>query len=357
MIVTYARQHNLHAPEQFVARGRVTPNYEVPSRAETLRNAFERRGHLIVPPRDFGMESVSAVHDEAYLAFLESAFRRWAALPNAGDLVQAHASPHRSHLHCPSSIQGQVGFYLSGTLCPMGAGTWEAARWSANCALEAAEHLLQGAREAYAVCRPPGHHAYADFASGFCYLNNVAIAAHRIAATLGRVAILDIDAHHGNGTQSIFYERSDVHFVSVHADPNHFAPFYAGYIDERGRGTGLGHTLNLPLSANTADDGWLDAIDQGLASIRSYGPKALLISLGFDAFTGDPTCDLAVSSEGFRIAGRHIGAIGCPVLMVQEGGYVVDCLEANLNAFLDGFLSARPPLHNVSNPSDEIYGD
>ena len=357
MIVTYAVEQHLHAPAQIVARGRIIDNYEVPLRTEILRGALERSGHVIVKPRDFGMEPLRTVHDVAYLGFLESAAQRWAALPDAGDLAQAHACAHRSHRHCPSSIQGQVGYYLSGSLCPIDVGTWEAARWSANCALEAAEHLLQGAREAYALCRPPGHHAYADFASGFCYLNNMAIAAHRMAVTLGQVAILDIDAHHGNGTQSIFYDRDDVHFVSVHADPNHFAPFYAGYVDEQGSGAGLGHTLNLPLSSKITDDGWIDAINQGMTSIRNYAPKALLVSLGFDAFKDDPSCDLEVSTEGFRIAGRHIGAIDCPVLFVQEGGYAVDSLEANLSAFLDGFFSVRPALSGVLNASKIFKGD
>jgi acetoin utilization deacetylase AcuC-like enzyme len=224
----------------------------------------------------------------------------------------------------------------------MSAGTWDAARWAANCAIGAADAVLAGTREAYALCRPPGHHAYADFAGGFCYLNNIAIAADRMARALGRVAILDVDVHHGNGTQSIFYARDDVHFVSVHGDPDHFFPFYAGYADETGEGPGRGFNRNYPLPAKTGDKEWLAALAQGLADIESSDPHALLVSLGFDAFAGDPSSDLAVSTEGFRQAGSMIGRSQRPVVLVQEGGYVVEHLAANLEAFLGAFLEARP---------------
>ena len=209
--------------------------------------------------------------------------------------------------------------------------------------MEAAKLALGDEREAYALCRPPGHHAYADFAGGFCYLNNVAIAANYMASSLGRVAILDIDTHHGNGTQSIFYRRSDVHFVSVHGDPNVLFPFYAGYADERGKDEGDGCNLNLPLPLKSEDPAWLDAIDQGMASIQAYQPKALLVSLGFDPYKGDPSSDLAVSTEGFRGAGERIGRYDGPIVLIQEGGYSVEKLGENLDAFLDGFMRARHP--------------
>lgn len=345
MKVFHAEQHRLHAPEQIVVRGAVVPNLEQPGRIDALLDVALKQGHALVAPRDHGFAPLQAVHDHAYLNFLASAAERWARLPKAGPLVTSHAFAHRSHRRCPSSIQGQVGYYLSGGSCPMSAGTWEAARWAANCALDAAAAIAGGDREAYALCRPPGHHAYADFAGGFCYLNNVAIAAASLAASLGRVAILDIDVHHGNGTQSIFYSRDDVHFVSLHGDPDHFFPFYAGYADEIGEGEGRGFNRNFPLPAKTGDVEWLAAMRAGLAEIDASRPAVLLVSLGFDAFVGDPSSDLAVSTEGFRQAGRLIGASPRPVVLVQEGGYVIEYLAANLAAFLDGFYAARPEIN------------
>lgn len=244
-----------------------------------------------------------------------------------------HSSPA-----LPTGIQGQIGWYIAGASAPIIEGTWDAAVSAAHVALEAAERLLGGQQEAYALCRPPGHHAYSDLAGGFCYLNNAAIAAEHLAASLGRVAILDIDVHHGNGTQGIFYDWDDVHFVSVHGDPNDLYPFYAGYRDEIGEGKGTGHTKDLPLPRLARDEPFLGAIDEGLSSIGRYQPAALVVSLGFDAFRGDPTAHLAVSTEGFRQAGMRIGRIRKPILLVQEGGYAVSDLGRNLAAFLDGFL-------------------
>lgn len=341
MKFTFARTHQLHAPEEIIVRGTVVRNLESPARAEALLAQLVAQGHQEIPVQGWDMQWIAAVHDAGYLEFLASAHARWQLLPNATPLIHAHAYAHHSARARPSSIQGQVGYYLSGGSCPVGAGTWRASVDSAQAALEAARLVLAGEREAYALCRPPGHHAYADFAGGFCYLNNVAIAANYLAKQLGRVAIIDIDTHHGNGTQSIFYDRADVHFVSVHGDPNVLFPFYAGYADERGEGEGEGHNLNLPLPLKSEDPAWLAAIDAGMASIARQDAKALLVSLGFDPFKGDPSSDLAVSTEGFRAAGERIGAYRGPVVLVQEGGYLVDKLGENLAAFLDGFFRAR----------------
>lgn len=341
MKFTFSPTHRLHAPQEIIVRGTVVRNLESPARADALLDRLLAQGHTQVTPQDWDQQWIAAVHDAGYLEFLETAFPRWKALPNASELIHPHAFAHYSSRRRPQSIQGQVGYYLAGGSSPLAEGTWEAAVGSAHTALEASRLVLQGEREAYALCRPPGHHAYADFGGGFCYLNNVAIAANYLANALGQVAILDIDTHHGNGTQSIFYQRSDVHFVSVHGDPNVLFPFYAGYADERGEGAGEGFNLNLPLPLKSEDPAWLSAIDQGMASMQSIAPKALLVSLGFDPFKGDPSSDLAVSTEGFRAAGERIGAYRGPVVLVQEGGYLVEKLGDNLDAFLDGFMRAR----------------
>lgn len=342
MLTVYSDKQELHNPDTIVVRGRAVPNYEIPSRTRVLRDAMLRAGHEVVAPRDFGRSPIAAIHDPEYLVFLETAYERWQALPDAPALLHSHAFPHYSARTKPAGILGQVGYYLSGGVCPLDGGTWAAAVSSAHCALHAAEAIRDGAHEAYAICRPPGHHAYRDCAGGFCYLNNMAIAAHHLTRSIGRVAILDIDVHHGNGTQSIFYERDDVHFVSIHADPNYCAPFYAGYSHECGAYKGIGHNLNLPLPAGSDSAAWINAIRQGLASIRNYGPDAVLVSLGFDAFEDDPTADLVVNQDGFRAAGACIGGLGQPIALIQEGGYVADRLGDMAMAFFEGFLEARP---------------
>jgi acetoin utilization deacetylase AcuC-like enzyme len=338
---TFSPTHHLHAPEEIIVRGTVVRNLETPIRADALLSGLLAKGHEQVAPGHWERSWISAVHDLGYLSFLETAYQRWQAVPNASRLIHAHAFAHHSSRVRPRSIQGQVGYYLAGGSSPIAEGTWPAALASAHVALEACRLVLEGEREAYALCRPPGHHAYADFAGGFCYLNNVAIAANYMATQLGRVAILDIDTHHGNGTQSIFYQRSDVHFVSIHGDPNFLFPFYAGYTHERGEGAGEGFNLNIPVPLKSEDPAWLAAISEGLVSIAHYAPDALLVSLGFDPFKGDPSADLAVSTEGFRAAGERIGAYAGPVVLVQEGGYLVEKLSENLDAFLDGFMRAR----------------
>lgn len=341
MKFTFSPEHQQHAPEEIMIRGTWVQNLESPARANALRAQLLSDGHEEISPRSWERKWISAVHDPDYLNFLETAYERWCVLPQATPLIHAHAFAHRSAFHRPESVQGQIGLYLGGGSAPLAQGTWDAALASAHVALEAADLVLSGEREAYALCRPPGHHAYADFASGFCYLNNVAIAANYMAQALGRVAVLDIDVHHGNGTQEIFYRRNDVYFASIHGDPNVLFPFYAGYAEETGDGAGEGFNLNLPLPLKSEDAAWLQAIESGLSSIASVDAKVLLVSLGFDAFKGDPSSDLAVSTEGFRQAGLLIGAFPGPVVLIQEGGYLVAKLGENLHAFLDGFFQTR----------------
>jgi acetoin utilization deacetylase AcuC-like enzyme len=238
-------------------------------------------------------------------------------------------------------VVGQAGYHMADGACPIGSGTWEAARAGADVALTAADRVLTGAPAAYALCRPPGHHAGADVAGGFCFLNNVAIAAEAMRARWPRLAILDVDVHHGNGTQSIFWERPEVFFASVHGDPAAFYPFLNGYAHETGEGPGRGYNLNLPLPAGTGDAGWLEAIGRALQAIEAFAPGALLVSLGLDAQENDPLGILKVTTDGFRLAGERIGRTPLPVLLVQEGGYLCDELAGNLLAFLEGFEAAH----------------
>ncbi len=333
-----------HAPDRYALGRDVMPARETPDRVDALLATLRRAGHRIEAPAAFGMAALRAVHDEGYLEFLRTAHARWRAQFGAdprGEWCVPLAFPNRRMTARPESIVGQAGYYLSSTTSPIGAGTWAAIAGAADCAMAGATALLDGARQAYALCRPPGHHAYADVGAGFCYVNNVAVAAHHLAQARGRVAILDIDVHHGNGTQGIFWRRDDVHFVSIHGDPDGGYPYFAGRADEVGEGPGAGHTRNLPLPIGSRDPVWLDAVRAGLDSVLAYRPSMLLVSLGLDAYERDPSAMLAVSTDGFAAAGRLIGQAGLPTLLVQEGGYAVDDLGRNLEAFLGAFLGAR----------------
>lgn len=333
--------HLQHQPAEIISRGGPIPHWEVARRALELEKAAIAAGCDMGKPTAHGMAPINAVHDPGYLAFLESAWTRWQALPNPTPYVQPYAQPNRRMSGLPTGIQGQAGYYMATNSAPIAEGTWGSARVAADIALTAADAVIGGANEAYALCRPPGHHAFADLAGGFCYLNNVAIAAHHMTTRWPKLAVLDVDVHHGNGTQGIFYERDDVQFVSLHGDPADYFPFFAGYANETGAGVGAGCNLNLPLPQGTSDAPFLDALETGFARIKAHGADALLVSLGFDAFERDPIGCLKITTGGFGEIARRIAALGLPTLLVQEGGYDCDGLGPNLTSFLSGFAAGR----------------
>lgn len=334
-----------HDPKFFLLRGRLCANEERPARADKLLAGLAMVNITPQEPADFGSAPRAAIHSLDYLRFLENAWEEWRKLPAAGEEVIANIHPPRDVGIYPDSIVGRAGWHMADTACPIGPGTWQAACLAANTAVAGAQSLLDGAALAYALCRPPGHHAYADRAGGHCFLNNTAIAAQYLCGAAGtrgrRVTILDIDVHHGNGTQSIFYERSDVLTVSIHADPHHFYPFFLGHASDRGSGAGTGFNLNLPLPLGTGDATWLYAIDTAIAHIASFAPDVVVIALGLDASEADPFKGFAVTRDGFHAVGRRIAAIPQPLLMVQEGGYLSDDLSDNLAAFFSGIISQR----------------
>jgi acetoin utilization deacetylase AcuC-like enzyme len=288
---------------------------------------------------------VEAVHDPAYLAFLRDGFADWSAMADHGPemVPNIHPSPEMlaNGARPAATIIGQLGWFTADTSCPIGPHTFEAALAAAFGAVAAADEAAAG-RHGYALCRPPGHHAYAARAGGHCYLNNAAIAAQRLRDTgAARVAVLDIDSHHGNGTQGIFWSRGDVFFASLHGDPNAYYPWYVGHASETGAGDGAGATLNLPLAMGTGDAVWLDALARALDAIRRFGADALVLSLGFDASEQEPLRFLSVTEDGFARAGAAIGALRLPCAVIQEGGYNTDVIGALLQRFLDG-LSLFP---------------
>jgi len=340
MLTFYHRDQSLHHPRTYLSRGKMRTPQEVPERALRLLQAAKKLGFELRQPPDFGRGPLEAVHEGEYLRFLDEAHREWKCTADDwGDEVMSNVfiregNPLRG-------ILAKAARYLADGSCPVGEHTWLAAYWSAQCAVAGAHALLDGDRQAYALCRPPGHHARKDAAGGFCYLNNVAIAAQFLRSRYSRVAILDVDMHHGQGIQEIFYGRNDVYYLSIHGDPTNFYPVVSGFEDERGAGEGYGYNLNLPMPHGSAESVFFDRLAVAAAELRRYEPDVLVLALGFDIYFADPQSQVAVSTEGFGRLGRMVGEFNLPTLIVQEGGYHLDSLHANAAQFFGNFLAGR----------------
>ena len=340
MLAIYDPRQLLHRPQTRLTGGVLKPSLELPERVTALLEALDRLGIAVTAPPDHGDDVIRATHDAGYLDFLQTAFDAWRRLPGTGPELRASLHPNEHMRRMPDDLIGRAGYYQADAGCVLVEGTWEAVRASANTAADATARVLAGAPVAYALCRPPGHHAYADKAGGFCYLNNTAVAAHLATVTGRRVAILDLDVHHGNGTQTMFYDRSDVLTVSIHGDPARLYPFYAGYADETGVGAGEGFNLNLPVPLLSGNDAYLAAVDAGIEATRRFAPDLLVVALGLDASPADPFACMQVSRDGFARMGQAAGDLGLPTVIVQEGGYLSDELGPSLEAFLRGFGAA-----------------
>jgi acetoin utilization deacetylase AcuC-like enzyme len=337
----YTERHRGHDPQFFLVRGVVKRTTEQPERADRLLKGLKDGKHTLIEPTAFGQGPRARVHSPEYLRFLEAAWDEWSDLPDSGPEMIANMHPVRHAATYPTHIVGKLGWHTVDTACPIGPGTWAGACAATDVAATAAQLVLDGEDAAYALCRPPGHHAYRDQAGGFCFLNNTAIAAAHLRQRHERVAILDVDVHHGNGTQGIFYRRSDVFTISIHADPVAYYPFVWGYAHERGEGDGQGSNLNIPLPIGTGDDGYIAALDVAKNAIVAFAPTALVLALGLDASEHDPLAALKITTGGFRRIGEAIARFGLPTVVVQEGGYLSDILGANLTATLSGFEAAR----------------
>ena len=329
-------RQRLHDPQHFMANGKTYPSPESPERIARLMAGAQAAGCQFQPPDDAGLGPIAAVHSAEYLQFLRRIYPRWQRIPDAGPEVIPNIHPASRANNYPKSALGQAGYHQTDTSCPIGARTWDSAYWSAQSAITGADLVTGGERAVYVLSRPPGHHAFADLAGGFCFLNNSGIAAERLRAAGLRPAILDVDVHHGNGTQGMFYDRDDVLTVSLHADPDRFYPFFWGAAQERGHRRGMGCNLNLPLARGTDDAGYLAALDTGLARIEAFGADVVVVALGLDAHIDDPFKGLAITTPGFQAIAVAISGLGLPMVLVQEGGYVSDALADNLTAFLGG---------------------
>lgn len=336
----YAPDTEAHDPKFWMLRGVPSPNKELPERARRLLAGLERLGLTTEDPVATDRAALKIIHTPEYLSFLESCWQEWQKFPGSGAEVVANLHPQKATQTYPEGIVGRAGWHMGDTGCPVGPDTFKAALRGVDTAIAAANAVLNGAPGAYALCRPPGHHADADTAAGHCFLNNSAIAAQTLRDHHERVAILDIDVHHGNGTQEIFYERADVLTVSIHASPESFYPFYLGYAHETGRDAGEGFNLNLPLTQGQGDEVWLNTISKALEHIKAFNPGALVLALGLDAHENDPLRGLSVTTPGFERAAKLIAKAGLPTVMVQEGGYLSDDLTDNIAAFLGGWINA-----------------
>ena len=341
MKAVYSESHRSHDPQFFLVRGVVKRTTEQPERADRLLKGLSDGRHTLIAPTAFGQGPRARVHSPEYLRFLETAWDEWSDLPDSGPEMIANLHPARHAATYPTHIVGKVGWHSTDTACPIGPGTWLGACAATDVAVTAAQLVLDGEDAVYALCRPPGHHAYRDQAGGFCFLNNSAIAAAHLRQKHERVAILDVDVHHGNGTQGIFYRRPDVFTVSIHADPTAYYPYVWGYAHERGEGDGLGANLNIPLPIGTGDDGYIEALQVAKNAIASFAPTVLVLALGLDASEHDPLAGLKITTDGFRRIGEAVARFGLPTVIVQEGGYLSDILGANLTATLGGFEAVR----------------
>lgn len=345
MITFFTPLHEGHAPRYEYFRGERVPCFESPVRARYVHDALVEAGHELRLPDADAAPLLARLHAPRYRAFLESAWSQWLARDPANAEVQPFPSVWpvrtlRSDVE-PDDFVARLGLYSMDNGTPLAEGTWAAVKAAADAAASAAEAVAAGARCAFSATRPPGHHAGADFMGGYCFLNNAAVAAEALLLRgSARVALLDVDYHHGNGTQSLFYGRPDVFFASLHADPRFEYPFYLGHADETGEGAGEGFNLNLPLPAGTRGPEWLAALETACARATAAGADALVVSLGLDTFAGDPLTKFALERDDFRRLGERLARLGLPTVLVLEGGYAAAELGANAASVLEGFEGA-----------------
>jgi len=342
MITFHNPLHHLHAPAHEFFRGERVPCFEKPARADYVEARLTERGHALLAPDQDSSAVLAQVHAPRYLQFLQTAWLQWLALDPANADAQPFPSVWpvrtlRSDIE-PDNFVARLGLYSMDNGTPLAAGTWQATKMGADAAASAAARVAQGAHAVFCCTRPPGHHAGPDFMGGYCFLNNAAVAAQWLREQgAARVAVLDVDYHHGNGTQSIFYDRADVLFISIHGDPRTEYPFYLGHADETGEGAGEGHNLNLPLAAGSSVATWFAALELACSRIASHGADALVVSLGLDTYEGDPISRFALASADFLRLGERLKRLGLPVVFVLEGGYAAAELGTNAVNVLEGF--------------------
>jgi acetoin utilization deacetylase AcuC-like enzyme len=344
MHIIHSEQHYLHHPRFELLGGKQVELAEIPSRIEWIKQACEcKQLGTLLEARDFGIQPILRVHDEAYVAFLRSVWKEMQAADlDSTTFGSAWPVAGMRHDRPPRKLMARLGFYSSDGCSPITEGMWPAAYSAAQTAVTATSSVLDGQDGSLALCRPPGHHAAAAYAGGYCYLNNASIAA-QFALDQGarRVAILDVDFHHGNGTQSIFYQRSDVVFASLHADPLDAYPYFLGHADEYGEGAGTGFNFNYPLPLGCGMTQWLIALEQALEKLADTRPEMLVVSLGVSTFKDDPISQFCLDTPDYVLIGKAIARLAVPVVFVLEGGYAVAAIGENVTNVLSGYAQAR----------------
>ncbi len=339
MRTIFSERHRLRDAQTELYGGEFVPPFESPIRADLIRERVEETGlGEILHARMHGLAPILRLHDAQYVAFLENAHEEWRAAGFHGDAVATSWPARRMHGRPPRHIGGRIGYYAFAAETAIDEGTYEAARAAVDVALTAGERIVEGERAVFALCRPPGHHATRDMFGGYCFFNNAAIAAESLrCAGVERLAILDIDFHHGNGTQDLFYERCDILFASLHGDPAHAFPYFLGSAEERGRGAGEGYNHNYPLPPGTTYDGWSEALELALGEIRRFGAEVVVVSLGVDTSQDDPLGFFQLKGDDYPRIGARIASLRRPTLFVMEGGYAIEELADNTLGVLRGF--------------------
>ncbi len=340
MKTIYSEDHKLHHARGEWMGGEIVPAFEMPRRAEMILERVQavKLGEVI-RPKTFSLEPITRVHSQNYVRFLEDAWNQWAALGRTHDaLPMTWPVRHMNQTREPDGIDARLGFYSFDAGAPITPTSWAAIRSSANVALTGVELVRDGAKAAFSLCRPPGHHAAGDYMGGYCYLNNAAIAAQAFRDSgAAKVTILDVDYHHGNGTQAIFYDRADVQVVNLHGDPRIEYPYYLGYADETGAGAGEGYNLNYPMPHGTGFEAWFAALGDACQKVQQYAPDVIVVSLGVDTFKDDPISHFTLDSPDYLRIGEHIARLDTPTLFVMEGGYAVTPIGVNAVNVLEGF--------------------
>lgn len=342
METIFTERHKLRNSKTELYGGQLVEPFERPSRAEyIIGRVREVELGPVSAPEDFGIDPILAVHDSVFVDFLQVAWTDWQAAGFKGEAMPTVWPARRMSKQIPGHIEGRLGYYALACETTISQGTWEAAYASAQVALTGAQRVNDGAGAVFSLCRPPGHHAAIDMYGGYCFVNNAAVAAqHLLDSGSQRVAILDVDFHHGNGTQDIFDTRDDVLFISIHGDPMDAFPHFLGYANETGSGAGDGYTVNYPLPPNTDFPTWRTTLHDALGKIKEYAPDKLIISLGVDTFESDPISFFKLKSEDFTTYGADIASLGLPTLFVMEGGYDIAEIGVNTVNVLQGFEAA-----------------
>ena len=339
MLTVRSDKHKLRDAATELFGGQLVPPFECPARIDMILDRI--RAVDLGPelePRPFGLTPVQRIHSADYLEFLENCWTEWKAAGFKGEAIATAWPARRMQVRRPNDIDGKLGYYAIASETSITDGTWEAACASADVALTAQEEVSNGASAAFALCRPPGHHAAKDMFGGYCFINNAAVAADAFRqAGASRVSVLDIDFHHGNGTQDIFYDRGDVQFLSLHGRPEDAFPFFLGYADETGIGEGEGYNHNFPLPPGAPYSVWGESLATAVSRMRDYGPDAIVVSLGVDTFKDDPISFFKLESEDYLRCGEAIASLGKPTLFVMEGGYAVADVGINVVNVLQGF--------------------